>query len=177
MFNFIKVLVLLAFMASCAHKTVDESSVVYKNNPIFNKYYNEYTHLAKKRGILFKNRVLVTFFDTKSDQILGECVYSTPRIVGINEGYWNSSDKTDKRILLDHELTHCLCDRLHDYGAGTLYPTVLQLNLLKTGNETEGYYSDKCPLSVMYPFVISSKCFTEHRSNYEKEMFNRCKPY
>lgn len=150
-------------------------------DPTLKTMVNEYLSLAKERGLIFNKNINVGFLDIKQDRskgydIVGECIYGgSYREVVLDSVDWSYLSKMNHLILIFHELTHCYCTRNHDFGKGTLYKDVRKNK--RTDKEKDGFYSDKCPLSVMYPDVLDDDCAHRHYGDYIQEMFNRCNPW
>lgn len=159
-----------------------------------NPYVNEYKDLASKRNIKFTKSVSMGFTDIrakdKGKNVVGLCTYSKEfREIDIDRKYWVKSTKETRKTLIFHEMTHCLCGRPHDYGEGKEYPNPVVeaamaavYKVLGSMNEPfwhrqPGFYMDGCPLSIMYPIVVSDDCVDNHWEEYEQEMLNRCVPY
>jgi hypothetical protein len=75
-----------------------------------------------------------------------------------------------------HELTHCYCDRSHDYGENKPYGND-GVKARKDPTKRDGFYLDNCPKSIMFPEILNDSCFNSHYNDYTKEMFDRCIPY
>lgn len=149
------------------HKGVD---------PELQSYTNEWKSLAKDRKIEFKNEVTIGFHPLAAP-VIGECFNSISfREIDIDKDFWdNQGTELSKMILIYHELTHCYCGRSHDFAAGKEYPS--GYNKPK-GNETvEGFFSDHCPKSIMFPSVLPDDCTLAHYSDYVDEMFDRCEAF
>jgi hypothetical protein len=84
-----------------------------------------------------------------------------------------------KTILIYHELTHCLCGRGHNHNLGT-YPEAandksdLPDDIADKDLEKSGYFSDRCPVSLMHPRVPNAVCIDKHWNHYLGEMLNKC---
>lgn len=70
---------------------------------------------------------------------VGECL-TMPPTISIKIGAWNAYGPIQKKVLLFHELGHCLFGREH----------ILDV------------FEDGCPKSIMYPNIMSEKCFIAH---------------
>jgi hypothetical protein len=131
--------------------------------------------LAKKENIKFKKRVNIGFKKIKDDYAIGICYYGRNfREIGIDADTWKSSSNTERTVLVWHELTHCYCNRDHDFGKNMMYaaPRTKEIE-----DKSKGYYPDKCPLSIMHPVLLDDLCFIMHYDSYIHEQFDRCKPY
>lgn len=132
---------------------------------------NEWLKLAKEHDIKFDNEVSIGFTKIPENRTVGLTSYGLGgfREIDIDLPYWEASTLTARKILLFHELTHAYCDREHDFNDGEEYE--------KGEDQKKGLYKDGCPLSIMYPFIISDSCFMGHYDEYINEMFNRCEPF
>lgn len=146
----------------------------------------KYVILAHKNNVHFTKPLSVRFTDIPGGSAVGTCwMAKNFREIDIDTNYFYSKSLTDetREELIFHELTHCLCNRLHDFGAGEEYtPIPLEfmdeffLKYMKVPKP--GRYKDSfCPTSIMFPHVLWEKCVREHQQEYYKEMFNRCKPW
>lgn len=146
---------------------------------------NDYKRLASLRGIHFKKEITIGFKEIESDSIVGLCHYGNNfREIDLDKTYWKRSSEDTKITLLFHELTHCYCYRDHDWKEGEIYisPQIMELvGKIFTKpfrkKPEPGFYDDDCPLSIMYPSVVSDECVLDHSTEYIKEMFDRCEPY
>jgi hypothetical protein len=146
---------------------------------------DSYAYLSTYNHISFKHTVNIKFVFMKSKNTVGLCLYNKNRTIEIDKEYWDESSIIEKMILLYHELTHCYCDRGHDFGKDKQYPddsiksfinSLLNINQLSLVSH-EGYFDDSCAFSIMHPILINKKCFEVHYLYYIKEMFEKCDPY
>jgi len=185
----LKTLILLALLAaSCASVKIPE-----KIAPEFKgvdakvlPYYNEYLRLAKKQGIMFLMGASVGIKDINVGRVIGVCHYGAGwREVDLDRYFLEKSENTQKEALVFHELTHCLCTRIgHDYGPDKHYKEsddalggAKEPIMCAAPKEETGYYSDGCPITIMYPEVLSKECMDQHYDDYVKEMFVNCNPW
>jgi len=157
-------------------------------DPRVKSLIREYVNLARQHGIRFTRPITVGFTDINTgigdgNKVIGICFYGKNfREIDIDNRAWNMYPADIKEELVRHELTHCLCGRGHDYGNGEQYPSVEVEEIIDLFRkwpfyvQRPGRYSDGCPLSIMFPYVLSQKCIQSHRRQYYKEMFNRCSP-
>lgn len=155
------------------------NSVDVKAKPLV----DEYMSLSTQNNITFTHSVTVGFKNLK-DNIAGICTYGAEwREIDIDLSYWNTITILGKTALIFHELSHCYCNRDHDYGPGKKYGSyedrVSEVNKWqKTGGAKPGRYDeDSCPISLMYPAVVDDDCMKAHYNDYIKEMFDRCESY
>lgn len=147
------------------------------------KYEISYESLAIGNGIKFTHHPTMGFNTIKKKKgyynVIGPCTYGKNfREIDADIDFWNKSSDQTRRVLLYHELTHCLCDRDHDYKNGIKYPDAdtVKGNIIMEFMEP-GVLKDGCPMTIMYPYILSDKCSFAHWNMYIKEMFNRCIPY
>ncbi len=137
-------------------------------------YVNEWLSLAKEKGLVFHHEITVGFKDIKEDKVIGQCNYGSYfREIDLNKAYWNKLSKMTKMILLFHELSHCYCNRRHDFNDGEKYDESED----RKYSREEGFFSDGCPISIMHPFIMEDDCAMSHYSEYVQEMLQRCKEY
>lgn len=157
--------------------------------PELSKYEIAFKALAISRGINFTTPVTMGIDSLKSKKskkaVVGLCTRDPKfREIDADTEYWNASTETTRRTLIYHEMTHCLCGRDHDWGVGVEYPeppddknSILAEPALPPPIAMVGMMPDGCPMSIMYPYVVSDKCAEAHWPEYEREMFERCIPY
>jgi hypothetical protein len=152
------------------HKGVD---------PAFTLYLQEYMYYASTQALKFDNTVTIGFTnldDSKGGyRVIGLTSYGNNwREIDIDREYWYNHTNTSDMILLWHELSHSYCTRGHDYNWGKEYG---EAGHIKKEAQIDGFYSDGCPISIMYPVIISDQCTSRHYSEYIKEMFQNCDPW
>ena len=138
---------------------------------------SEYKDLAKKQGIVFNHDVTVGFKDFNEGTVIGRCTYGWGfREIDLDRSFWDSSNTLEPEALVWHELSHCFCDRQHDYGDGKHYSSAADID---NGNfdRNKGYYPDGCALSIMTPVILEDWCLGVHYDAYVVEMFDRCEKY
>lgn len=141
--------------------------------------YEEYIKLSSYKHIVFHKKVSVKFDRIDREGVVGFCAMGpTRREVVIDINYWNNIGKLQKLELLFHELTHCFCGRMHDYGDGKPYPEVSsKVYAAKRPAKRSADFDDGCPKSIMFPRVLDKKCIGRHYGEYTEEMFDRCNPF
>jgi hypothetical protein len=181
-------LLLLALTVACTVniRTMERFKPRYKGvDPIIAPLVNEYLDLAKDRGLKFRHKVTVGFMNIKDSNVIGMCHYDAFfREIDIDRNYWNHASKISRAILLKHELTHCYCNRNHDYKgipySSTDEDFALHKDFGMTGHithNTEGYYADRCAKSIMFPKILTDDCTKAHYADYEAEMFDGCEAW
>lgn len=145
---------------------------------------DEFMWLSAQNNLEFHHSVTIGFKDINDGAVVGLCTYGGYfREIDIDRTYWNHSTNGTKIALLYHELTHCYCNRGHDYGKDLKYPESEAARIARAiqwkleGGERPGYWDDGCPISLMYPVVVDNQCFRQHYAEYTKEIFDRCRPF
>jgi hypothetical protein len=145
---------------------------------------DDYLTLAREHGLTFHNKVTLGFSHIPEENIIGWCSYGRNfREIDLDVNYWNASSAQSKKWLLWHELSHCYCNRDHDYGQGKPYRSnspFASMDIFPKyypARNTEGYFDDMCPLSIMHPVHVDDDCAESHYQHYVDEMFDRCDPY
>ncbi len=145
--------------------------------------HDEYIDLAKQNHLTFKHTVNIGFKHINEGNAIGVCYYFKNREIDIDIDYWNHNSDTQRKILLFHELTHCYCERGHDWAKDKNYPETYidkKIQFLRTvffGTRKAGYFEDDCPMSLMSPTIVSDFCYYEHGDRYLQELFERCNEY
>lgn len=180
-------LFLAILMTGCSPQSEDKSRLAPHYKGVDSKAYDlalEYIRLAENNHIKFTKPITLGFTNIPSSGVVGICWYGKNfREIDIDRKQWERSSQIHRENLLFHELTHCLCGRTHDFGDGEEYPdpeiekAVEFLYEWPFYLKRAGVYSDGCPLSIMYTRVMPERCMATHRTEYLKEMFNRCNPW
>lgn len=173
---------MLGLLPSCAHVKNTKLLPEYKGvDPKVRPIVDEYLWLSTQNNIVFTNIVTIGFKHINRGDIVGLTTYGSYfREIDIDIDYWNHSTKITKMTLLYHELSHAYCHRKHDYGKNLPYPEEEATIFANTWSwhfkelANPGYYTDGCPLSIMYPIILSNDCIKLHYNDYTKEMFDRC---
>ena len=180
---------LLSFIVSCCAINLRKVRVVpnYSGvDPKAQTSVDEWLYMAKTRGLEFNHVVSIGFREINDGDVVGECHYSPYfREIDIDTSFWTNSTDTEKKVLLYHELTHCYCDRGHDYAEGKEYGPQngldrrkdLEIMTIKFDVLEGRYPEDYCPLSLMYPRIVDTACVMAHYNDYMSEMFDRCQEY
>lgn len=170
---------LLGTLISCA-MTLNDIKFMPKYqgvDPKIAPYASEWLSLAKDNGLTFKHTVTIGIKNIGHDYIVGLCTYGPNfREIDIDRKYWDSSTESGKIALIYHELAHCYCYRKHDYGDGKEYGDKAE-DARKDPDKQDGFFKDKCPISLMFPEVVEDDCVQAHYGEYIKEVFNRCEEY
>lgn len=178
---------------SCASGTVNKRPE--KEHPIFtNKIESpelraiteEFFNLSARNNIHFSGNVTIGFSKINRDPVIGECTIANDfREIEIDSAFWDTASWASKIALTYHEMAHCYCYRMHDFGNGEKYPENLLRYILDnflqeqplTPLKPHGFLDDNCPKSIMYPTILDDECFARHYDYYTKEMFARCTPF
>jgi len=189
----ILIFIILAILVtlSCNHQAIPH--IHHKHAPEYagidpnlQPLVDEYIDLAKKRRLAFKKHITAGFKVIDAGRVIGLCTFSEKfREVDIDIPFWNKSEGPQRRILVFHELTHCLCGRGHDYGKDKDYPSDFLGKMLEDflfrvpfrSSVKPGFFADGCGMSIMTPEIASEDCIEEHEAEYLEEMFDRCEPY
>jgi hypothetical protein len=179
---------LIGGLMACCTITIGTKRLVpkYKGvDPEVAPYVVQWLDMARDHGIKFDREVSIGFSDLNPSflnlgpSIVGVCNYG----LGFNEidmdkFYWINSTSIGKMAVLYHELSHCYCNRAHDYVVGN---EVKQYGddekSRKDPKKKDGFFDDNCPISLMYPMVTEKECFLAHYQEYMDEMFRECDPY
>lgn len=123
------ILIISFLLVGCGNQ--NDTSSPYNSYPAYSSpadsLINEYESLFKKNvdfPVYIENSQ--TGVTSSGFKILGLCVIESNgrKAVYINEPWWNSKEEADRRVLLYHELTHCVFNRGHDarkYANGMPY--------------------------------------------------------
>jgi hypothetical protein len=142
--------------------------------------HDHYILLSKRKNLEFSDTVPLKLRPIPKNDWLGFCDPNQPmRSVTINSNKWDKLSSTTKITLVFHELTHCYCDRSHNYNEEESYEDDADIFLVDSqllANEP-GYFEDGCPTTIMHPFILSDACMENHYDHYIDEMFDGCIPY
>lgn len=178
-------LIIIFIFALLVAKTNKEPETPYQEPPPTELYLyqQEYVDLAALRSVFFTQSVRMKFGDPRKfpKKVVGLCYLGDDRLIKIKPTYWDKASMTTKKVLVFHELTHCLCTRTHDFEDGRQYSNPVVERVFKDLNFFQktlpGYMADGCPLSIMHPTVLDDDCMIRHEKEYLDEMFSRCDPY
>lgn len=160
---------------SCQTETISNKSP--KIDPVFEPYIEDFIVMSSgkiNRSDFDKlNMEFVAGFDGR---IVGLCrtrPFHGPEIT-IDAEYFKYAPSERKKILVFHELGHCICNRGHDNRYGK-YENLLG-NKIEYVSLDKGYFPDTCPISLMHPDILTDLCISKHKSEYIKELFENCNP-
>ena len=164
-----KILVLFTFLSlsGCADDygsrgtpSPPSQAVVDQNLEGFRNRFIEYSYTALGREVLYQ-QVNLNFADlgytVEKGGTNGRCS-TGPGIlptIEIDRLFWSGADDARRENLMFHELGHCLLGRAHVETTDRL-----------------GY-----PISVMYPYTLSSNLYAGRRTQYIAELFQGSKYY
>ena len=171
------VFIVLLLLAACCTVNIDRMNIKGVDKRA-QSLYNEYKRLGEQQHVKFTREVPVGFTSSLPRGIVAECFMGPDkRQVLISEEQWDTLTRTERLETIFHELTHCFCERMHDYK-GIPYPkTGGNVAFYTDSNVSMFYGEDGCPKSIMFPYVIDRKCTLAHYSDYVKEMFDNCTPW
>lgn len=185
----ILLIALLSVFLSCAH----QKHLMPKQSPEHHgidaglaPHINDYIARAKARGKVFKRPITGGFKSIDRGDVIGLCTFGDNfREIDIDTPFWKNASFAQQKVLVFHELTHCLCTRGHDYGKGKDYPTNfiskmfndMKFHIPFKAEIDPGYFPDGCGTSIMTPVIADDECIQIHEVHYMNEMFDRCEPY
>jgi hypothetical protein len=185
-------LFILTSIASCSTsepKDIAKSDIDFSPktaNTEVDTIKDEYFKIGSKNNILFTKNVSIEFSDIKKGSVIGVCSYhKDSREITLDKNFWTHAKWSDKVALVYHEMTHCYCDRMHDFDKEKKYTDNTEKSIfefifnpkMQGPIKEEGYFDDFCPVSIMHPIIVDDKCFSNHYQHYAKEMFDRCDPW
>ena len=167
---------------SCCTITIGNRRIIPKYDgvdPQIAPYVAQWTSLAKDHGLKFDRAVSIGFMNINNGLVIGQCNFGFGfREIDIDSNYWANSTQINKMAMVFHELGHCKCDRGHDYIIGE--------SIKEYGNDEksrgdpqkeDGFFPDRCPVSLMFPTVSEDRCTLAHYQEYVDELFRDCDPY
>lgn len=168
--------------ASCATVNVNSKDVktiprYHEVNGLIVPYVEQWMDLAKDHKLSFEHTVNMGFTNIKAPCVgLTRYEYDF-REIDLDSTYWNLSTETQKTVLIWHELVHAYCDRSHTYNKNKEYGDSVPEAMKKQQIGGPGFYTDKCPKSIMFPSIIPEYCFKKYYFEYIDEMLENCDPY
>jgi hypothetical protein len=172
----------LMILVACTTITViSERRFIPKHrgvDPEIAVYLDDWLKIGRSYGFKFKNQVTAGFNDLSSDHgTVGMSHYGVGfREIDIDPKYWLWASELQRTALIWHEAGHSYCGRReHEYGKGKIYKVKgLGIN---DPDQKDGYFSDGCPKTVMFPVVVDDSCMVAHYQDYLQEMFKNCQEY
>ena len=148
------VFVLFLFLSACGG--LFEGPPVVSIEPALQEYVDNFLVEGASRGHPIQiTDLIVRFSPDLGDNVLGECWTggsSTPTIY-ISMRYWPYETVVYRRIIMFHELGHCVLNREHEL----------------TGRIRNGYCT---PSSIMWPYIIDeTNMYLTNWNDYMVELF------
>jgi hypothetical protein len=143
-------LMLFLALTSCSKEHTKKVSI----DPAFQSYVNDFINDGASVGYHVEiDDLTIQFTGNLTAETLGECIYTETRAIVIDAQDWANETDEYKRVVLYHELGHCVLNREHVFTG-----TILQTNCSAT--------------SIMYPDMQSTtNMYSENWSWYVQEMF------
>lgn len=144
------------FLLLCSCQKLLHTPVV-NIHPEFKDYVTEFLEEGAARGRPIEiTDLIVEFSYGLNDQVLGECFtfggYKSNTIL-INSNRWLYKPDEYRRVIMFHELGHCVLDREHEL----------------TGRVRGGYCT---PTSIMWPYVVDqTNMYVANWNEYMIELF------
>ena len=144
-------------LVNCAHKlTVPD---VVSIDPAFQEYVDDFKAEALNQGVdLNINNLIINFTDNLDETTLGECMdynrgtEGNPEI-NINRQDWLVDDSVTNKIVMFHELGHCILWRGH----------------ITNWININGY---SIVQSIMYPDIEYDSMYVDNWTYYMQELFH-----
>lgn len=134
---------LLFFIASCAVKpTIGIEMDNNKTDPYIKAKLREFK-ISTKTPIKFKE------VEDKYVAICKKYKTNALNVIYINRKEWDRTSEVQKKLVLIHEIGHCDKNLEH----------------------TNKLLKDKCPVSIMYRSLFSSRCFKKYENKYYNQVF------
>ncbi len=124
---------------------------------------------AFDKEIVDHGNVWVVFDEYPEDSsVLGTCYYIPlgTNYVTVNEKEWDKLSYMERKALIIHELLHCVCDLGHTIEISEIE----ELGVISDVDRFE----DGCVKDLMYPYIVSHTCMTDHHDDYMKLAKKRC---
>ena len=159
-----------------------ETTIVGFNQVIYNKEFRpivkqlvEYPH-----NVLYKNAynipIILKTLGEKAATIMGWCEKTSKgNFITINKNIWNDINLIEKKVLIYHELGHCLMNREHSALVDTKllnYKVDAIMVMLGLINTKESLPLG-CPGSIMHPVDFTQLCIKMYGEYYSAEFFNQ----
>jgi hypothetical protein len=128
----------------------------------FTSYVQEFEQAAKDNGLDLKGvsyEIPITF-DDLNKPMAGRCDLGLLGIAGpkilIDRSTWGWSPETQKKLIIFHELGHCVLHRAHNDGT----------------MEMEGANPPVWPTSIMNADILNEKLYEQQKNEYDHELFS-----
>jgi hypothetical protein len=144
-------------------------------NPVFDTYVSEYRELIGKNDYQWRfDNLSINFVELESPAI-GRCwwLLSGDVEIEIDAYWWESTNARGKQFLMYHELEHCIRRRFHTDKPSSVKnkSDFLEEIIYRLGLKSKfGYLRDGCPISLMHPNMVTSRCREKHYWYYMTEL-------
>jgi hypothetical protein len=145
---------LMSLFTACGSSPPSYTPVV-SIDPQFQSYVTEFqTQAQNQNKPIVITSLVVTMVSSLGGNITGQCTqtdYSSP-LVQIGQDAWDSFDQNGQQELIDHELGHCVLNRVHRPVA------LVQDNIAY-------------PITIMYPYFFDARLITANMDQFYHELF------
>lgn len=152
---FTLIILLVLFCGGCNKNLGHDPQ--YSVNPVFQGYVEDFQNESDKMGKpVYIDDLVIKFSTRLESDTLGQCSYENPAYsptVLINQNLWQNHTEITKKVVLFHELGHCILHRGHDETFVTV---------------PDGMYG---PKSIMHPYMQNDIYYSDNWSYYAHEMF------
>jgi hypothetical protein len=129
---------LLALLSACGSPKPQDPAFL----PYLQAFHRQYS-----ADILDTEIEFVSMFPTNNE--LAQCEMGFDH-VEVRRDYWEMLSETSRKVLIFHELGHCIFNRIH----------------------RNDVYDDNCPKSIMSTYLMSDSCYNAHSQDLLKELPN-----
>ena len=146
-----KFLILYLFLIGCGSEMASQSLPNKELNEEFKPYYFKFTAIILDVELTINKPIKwnkyigeIKMVDKMSDKIIGLCKIfnETTWEIDISNNFWVSCDTEDKKILMYHELSHCILGLNHSKDSNTyMYPTIFS-NIKNADEHVKNYLID-----------------------------------
>lgn len=102
-----------------------------------------------------KLQIQIAKLDNLGATVIGLCETGGIRRVTLDPDFWDNVSETQRKLLVHHELGHCVLLRPHTSATGVI-------------PDGSGHTHE---LSIMYPIIFGDLQYTTHEAHYQKELF------
>lgn len=153
---------ILSMLSSSCGQAGEKSQPLIVGSDKLLQYYEKFKADAFGIGRVLPERdILIMFGETRTDELpnrVGYCAFTEPRLVVINEEWFNNASEENKEVLMYHEFGHCVLDLDHTTDCNDFFHIITCNN----------------PKSIMYPNV-GWRGYFENRQWYIQELFSNKK--
>ena len=173
----IKILLLLVLLlTSCTTQprlSLNKTGI----DPEFKPYIEEYRSIIGRKKYQYSfSRLTVVFAELEPD-VAGRCwwVSLSGKKIEINIHWWRNpnSSQISKRLVVYHELEHCIRYRMHTNKATEIHDLSSffdEIGYLLGLIPKPGFFEDGCPVSLMNSQIAGSACQEKYYNVWIKEM-------